>query len=222
MTKNTRSKEDLTKNPKLVIFDFDGVLFDSLNTVWKIIKPFIKKHGFTKVKNKQDFRKLFITNFYTATEHLGFDICHTPELHNEIMNIMETNYDPPIFLGITKIIKKLAQRCTLAVESSNYESAMRRILKAHDLEKYFTFIAGADKEPSKTKRLQNLLQNVRPAAALFVTDTVGDISEAKKAGIPSIAVSWGYHTYRQLKKAHPLDTARTPEELVKKIKDYFG
>ncbi len=176
----------------------------------------------TMIKSMAKNRKLFITNFYTATEQLGFDICHTPELHNEIMNIMETNYNPPIFPNTGKIIKELTQRCTLAVESSNYKRAMKRVLTAHGLEKYFAVIAGADKEPSKTKRLQNLLQKIRPAAALFVTDTVGDISEAKKAGIPCITVSWGYNTYRQLKKAHPLDTARTPEELVKKINDHFG
>lgn len=220
---SAKSKEDLTNSmTTLIVFDFDGVLFDAFDSVWKLLKQYFNKHHFTKVKTKQDFRNLFHTNFYTSTEQLGFDICHTPKLHNDIMSIMKTMYDPPIFPHTAAVIRELAQQHTLAVESSNYENVMRRLLAKYGLEKYFAVVAGADSEPSKAKRLRYLLQHIKPSKALFVTDTVGDIIEAQEAGIPALAVSWGYHTYRQLKKAQPLYVARTPKELVQKIKDYFG
>jgi phosphoglycolate phosphatase len=44
---------------------------------------------------------------------------------------------------------------------------------------------------------------LEPKECAFVTDTLGDLREAKKAKVPTIAVTWGYHGKTRLKKGSP-------------------
>ena len=208
-------------NSQLVIFDFDGVIANAFDQVWTIFKDFFARHQFTKVSTKTAFRNLFFSNFYTATELLGFDICHTPALQQEVQELLHDQYDPPIFEGMKDVIACLAERYCLAIESSNYHNPIMRFLKKQGLEKAFTLVVGADKEISKTKRLRVCVENVNPSRVLFVTDTVGDIREAKAAGIPVIGVAWGYQSYPQLKKEQPHAVVRSPAQLVQEINRYF-
>jgi len=206
---------------KLVIFDFDGVLFDAFDNVWRTLQPIFRRHNFRHIRTPQEFRNLFDQNFYAATEQLGFDICHTPALKKEIANAMIREYHPPLHHGMASIVRQLSINYTLAVESSNFERAMKRMLREHGLLRFFTAIAGADKEAYKGTRMRALVRTFKPAKTIFVTDTAGDVLDARKAGIPTIGVTWGYQSYQQLKKAKPLSIARTPQDLLKKINAFF-
>ncbi len=42
-------------------------------------------------------------------------------------------------------------------------------------------------------RMMEEKYGVRKNDMLFITDTLGDIREADKAGVPTIAVTWGAH-----------------------------
>jgi phosphoglycolate phosphatase-like HAD superfamily hydrolase len=53
---------------------------------------------------------------------------------------------------------------------------------------------------------------------LFITDTVGDIIEAEKCAIRSVAVTWGYHDTTNLTKAKPAAIVNDTTELLSKIK----
>ena len=205
----------------LVIFDFDGVIADAFEQVWNMFQEFFARHHFTKVPTKTAFRNLFFSNFYEATEALGFDICHTPKLQQEMKELLHERYNPSPFAGMKEAIEHLAQNYDLAIESSNYYEPVMRFLKKQGSEKAFTLVVGADEEVSKTKRLKKCIEKLKPNNVLFVTDTVGDIKEAKAVGIPVIAVTWGYQSYPQLKKEQPLALVRTPQDLVQTITTHF-
>lgn len=55
--------------------------------------------------------------------------------------------------------------------------------------------------------------NAKPEDCIFVTDTVGDINEAKKLNIDAIGVTWGLHSREILEEAKPLAIIDTIEEL---------
>lgn len=63
--------------------------------------------------------------------------------------------------------------------------------------------------------------NADSANYLFVTDTLGDIREAEKCNIKSIAVAWGYHPVTTLEKGNPIAIVQTPKELVEAIRTSF-
>jgi phosphoglycolate phosphatase-like HAD superfamily hydrolase len=52
-----------------------------------------------------------------------------------------------------------------------------------------------------------------PKSHLFITDTLGDLKEAAKVGLPAIAVSWGVHSPDRLGQGNALMIVHTVEEL---------
>ena len=55
----------------------------------------------------------------------------------------------------------------------------------------------------------------KPRQTFFITDTVGDIKIARKSGLRTIAVTWGFHGKIVLKKAKPDYIVSTFNELSK-------
>jgi len=102
-------------------------------------------------------------------------------------------------------IKDLASNYTLAIISSSRSSSIRQYLAKHGIEDCFSEIWGRDVDHSKVEKINNLMTKYKadPQHCVFVTDTLGDIEEASKAGIDSIAVSWGLHSVDTLKRGNP-------------------
>ena len=46
--------------------------------------------------------------------------------------------------------------------------------------------------------------DLKPDDCVFITDTLGDILEAKKVNVRSIAVTFGFHDQERLKRGEPL------------------
>jgi phosphoglycolate phosphatase-like HAD superfamily hydrolase len=57
---------------------------------------------------------------------------------------------------------------------------------------------------------------------VFVTDTLGDMLEAKKEHVGAIAVSWGFHSREVLEKGEPFRILEMPSEIVSTVADYFA
>lgn len=118
-----------------------------------------------------------------------------------------------------KILSEIAKQHTLVIISSTIEPLIERFLKKYALNKYFASILGKNFNRSKIIKIKFALKkyNFKPTQSLFITDTVGDMLEAKKCGVGSIAVSWGFHSISLLKKYNPLAIVKIPVELVKLI-----
>jgi phosphoglycolate phosphatase len=54
---------------------------------------------------------------------------------------------------------------------------------------------------------------------VLVTDTVGDVAEAREAGVRAIGVSWGMHSEQQLRDAGAERVALWPQELIAWLRD---
>ena len=61
---------------------------------------------------------------------------------------------------------------------------------------------GGDIHRSKVAKIQMILKKhgIKPAEAIFITDTLGDMREAIKCGVLSIGVTWGFHEKERLQK----------------------
>ena len=55
---------------------------------------------------------------------------------------------------------------------------------------------------------------VKPNGTLIVTDSTGDIKEAKEVGIKSLGVSWGVHNEVALKAENPHFIATKPSDII--------
>ena len=122
---------------------------------------------------------------------------------------------------LKNLIKKIDKEKKLAIVSSTPGSTIRDILEREGIATYFSDFFGSDVDRSKVVKIKMLLEKykVSPDDAVFITDTVGDIMEARECGVESIAVTWGFHEEKTLQKAKPEKIVSTPEDLLKAIQE---
>jgi phosphoglycolate phosphatase len=116
---------------------------------------------------------------------------------------------------LAEIVRDLAQQHMLVIISSMPTQIIREYLTQQGLGVYFADILGRDVDPSKTTKLTMVCaqRGLAPAECAFITDTLGDLLEAAAAGVPTIAVTWGYHTAATLARGNPAAVVHTPDQL---------
>ncbi len=201
---------------KVVIFDFDGVIFDTIDIAYDIVRKTCDKHCKVKINSMKDFLKLYKTNFYEAMKKMGVD--DMGAIKKEQIDRLR-KVKPKPFKGIKDVLKKLKQTHKVAVVSSNFQDIMEMDLKRENMMGLFDIIIGADKIESKIKKIKFILKkfNLDESEALFVTDTSGDLKEAKEAGISTMGVVWGFLPKEELLKVSPDYIAERPEDIIREM-----
>lgn len=108
--------------------------------------------------------------------------------------------DTDIYPGLIPLLEILRDAgIALAVVTNKNEELSRRLLDIMDLSRFFPLVIGGDtlgpdlKKP-KPDMLQFMLRSINSRNALFVGDSEYDVMAAKAAGLPCVAVSFGYAT----------------------------
>lgn len=102
------------------------------------------------------------------------------------------------FPGLTDALETLASEgCLLAVCTNKLERLAARLLDELDLSRRFVAICGADtfgvqKPHPELLRRTIALAKGRDSAAVMVGDSATDIAMARAAGVPVVAVDFGY------------------------------
>jgi len=200
---------------KLLLFDYDGVLFDTKQIAYKLVKKTCEKFCDFKIRNEHDFTELYKSNFYEGMRKRGVKRKELDKISAFAIKELKKK-KLHIHRGIKSTIKLLSQMHEIAVISSNYDDVMKRNLKQNKILEHFHYIYGTEEGESKKIKIKKLMKKAKAkkAEAVFITDTVGDIKEAKKAGIKTLAVTWGFHNKSTLKKAKPDYMANTPKEIL--------
>lgn len=206
----------------ILIFDFDGTLYDSFPWVWAALKhqsEFVPQ--LAKIKNKKDLLKVYEGNFYEQVCRLNrIPVAFAPVLNKRMQACFPSDYRPKMHDGLKPVLRELAKandgQNKLIVVSSNYTGPMMRLLRRDKVQKKFAVVSGADHGHSKTARVADMLAwlGVKAADAYYITDTVGDIKEMKPLGVMCVGVSWGFHSAALLKKAGAQIIVRTPQDLL--------
>jgi len=117
------------------------------------------------------------------------------------------------------VLENLSKRHTLAIVSSNSNYAIERILSGIGYGRFFDEILGSDFMFSKVEKIRHITERsgMQGNGTFYIGDTVGDILEAKQAGVKTVAVTWGWHTKEQLSVANPDSLIDSPEELLEII-----
>lgn len=125
------------------------------------------------------------------------------------------NMQPTV--GMREIIERMAAHHQLAIVSSSLSAPIHDFLVQENLDQYFEGVYGVDVHPSKKIKLEQLFEKYGASAEkfLFVTDTLGDIREATEVHVPSIGVTWGFHSEETLAQGMPKGIASSVEELAK-------
>lgn len=196
----------------LLIFDYDGVLFDTAGIAYSLVSKECRKYCSVPIKTKEEFAELYKSNFYDAMKKRGVNRKDMEKIKKESIKILSRKRLHP-HKGIGAAVRKLSKTHTLTVISSNYDAIMKKNLKRAGILDEFAFIMGTEEGESKRQKIKSLLKSAKAkkSEAVFITDTVGDIKEAKKAGVMTMGVVWGFHSKAMIAKSKPDYIAEKPE-----------
>jgi phosphoglycolate phosphatase len=215
-----------------ILFDFDGTLVDARESAWELFKQTNEQFGLG-IDRRDDFFSAFEGNFFDSLEQAHNDPAKVAEAKAHFLDLMRTDYRPRLIPGMADVVRSLASHYTLAVLSSNTMEAIRRTLGDAGIATCFAHVFSGDVEPSKAASIRQFLadhgyasprhcvanyEEVEPCAlaaenVYLVTDTIGDVAEARRCGIHAIGVAWGMHGAGPLEAAGAERVALWPQEI---------
>ncbi|OPL11339.1 MAG: hypothetical protein AVO39_05720 [delta proteobacterium MLS_D] len=199
---------------KLYLFDFDGVIVDSLTVYREFVASCLEKIDASLSFTAEDFLELFDDNFYEAIAARNIPVDVFMKAAATIAPVDYTKMRP--FPDVVPIVKELSRENLLVVISSNQSEPIEQVLKQENMSGFFRDVLGADHMTSKTDKINHAMKTWKnePGETFYIGDTAGDVREARKAGVRSVAVTWGWHSEERLRAAGPDYIVRTPRDLI--------
>jgi phosphoglycolate phosphatase len=203
-----------TVNKKLVIFDFDGVLVNTLDFSFNEHK---------KLNNTLTWKKF--QDFSNGNFRIGMGKAVLEEnykIPDEWDDVYTKNIkDITISDVLNKTIRTLSLDYILAIVSSSSSKVINKFLEKEKSMELFSDVLGADIHSNKTVKINTLLSkyDVIPEDVVFITDSLGDILEGNVCGVKSIGVTWGIHSKENLENGKPIAIIENPRLLLDAIKN---
>ena len=210
------------KKYKYLLFDLDGIITDSFESVANCFSYALKHFG-VEVKNISELRpalgpplKDSFMNLYGFDEEKAGLAVEKYRERYAIYNTIENKLYPNIE-SVLSGLQKLGYKLVLA--TSKPEEYAIKILKYFDLDKYFFDISGASFDKSRSEKedvLKYLLKknNINDLSlAVMIGDRKYDLEAAQKLGIDAIGVLYGYGDMEELSSYSNVFLAPTPEML---------
>ncbi|MBK1871980.1 MULTISPECIES: HAD family hydrolase [Marinobacter] len=186
---------------KVVIFDWDGTLVDSVDHIADSLHQAATDLGFPALE-REAYRDIIGLGMVEALEKLYPGLSH-----EEITSIREgyANYffrkvttPQNLFEGMGEVVLNLQQSgrgCSVATGKSR--RGLDPALVSSGLGPHFDITRCADETRSKPdpRMLEEILlfYGIKPAEAVMIGDTRYDLEMAQRIGMPSIGVEWGVH-----------------------------
>ena len=199
-------------NFKLVIFDWDGTLMDSVARIVSSMQATALDCELP-VPSAPAVRDIIGLSLYKALPILfaGINERQAEQLLTVYRrHYMELNQTPaPLFMGAADTIKNLhANGYQLAVATGKQRAGLDSVLADTQLTGYFHALRGADQALSKPHplMLEQILAelNLTPSEAVMVGDSSYDLEMAQAIGMSRIGVTYGVHDAARLNQHQPV------------------
>ena len=213
---------------ELVMFDFDGVIVDSLDVFSTAFIDACALAGVPGFTTPEDLLAVMEDNFYDGMRARGVDDARVAEvLHRLGDALIRGRHWLKPFPLVPQVLEDLADARTVVIVTSSPAEVVEGWLRTHEVHGVAD-VAGAEAAHSKVEKIHALLTRF-PGQEVYwyVGDTAGDIREAREAGVTPLGVSWGWHEPEMLIEAGAERIAASPAELLTIIApelagDFFG
>ena len=206
-------------NYKLVIFDFDGTLADTLPWFAGLLNEIADRYGFKRVEpHEYDTLRGFTPK--EISEYLGVPLWKAPLIGADLRRRMAHDIECiSLYPGMEQALRELWDGgATLAVVSSNAETNVRTVLGreiAALIDDYECGVSLFGKAPKLRKVIDHT--GVGRDETIYIGDEIRDLEAARLAGIAFGAVTWGYNSASALEAHGPDVILAAVDELPGKL-----
>ena len=214
--------ERKTFSMALIIFDYDGVLADSLEDLLQFGHEACNRLGIKHIVTKGDLNNLEVMSFASFGQ-----ACEVPEqLVDEFIKIClgsfaEKKSPPAIFPGLGDVVRHLSVNHRIAIVTTNSSQNVNAFLLKHSLYHLIHAVYGVDSPGSKAQKISiaraRLLEGARKESVFMVGDSLSDIYAAKEASVTSVAITWGHQSLEYLLRGNPDYVVTYPQDLIEVI-----
>jgi phosphoglycolate phosphatase len=211
----------------LIVFDWDGTLFDSTALIVGCIQNACRDLGLP-VPPKSEAAYVIGLGLHDALAHVAPTLApeRVPELgHRYRHHYFASQHMLSLFEGTLPMLADLRERQHwLAVATGKSRQGLDEALQHVELRGMFDGTRTADETRSKPhpQMLQELMREfgVEPERTLMIGDTTHDLQLAANAGTASIAVSYGAHEPEAFAQFDTRLVAHSVAELHQWLKDH--
>lgn len=210
---------------KLVIFDLDGTLLNTIADLAAATNQALQHYGYPT--HEVEAYRFFVGNginklFERAlpeTERTEENILKIRSRFVPYYDTHNADLSRP-YPGIPELLRTLQQKgVKIAVASNKYQAATRKLIAHYFPEINFVEVLGQREGiPAKPDPciVHDIIAKagVKQEEALYVGDSNVDMQTAHNAGVTAVGVAWGFRPRTELEALHPAHIIENAEELL--------
>ncbi len=209
----------------LVIWDFNGTLFDDLGIGIEAVNRLLLRRGLKKIESAEEYHKVFGFPIIEYYKRLGFDF--EKESYELLAKEWVKEYTAlestaPLRSFVKELLMKIsALGISQVILSASEKNMLVRQVEALGVREYFDEILGTEDiyAYGKEEMAKRWMANKNAESALVIGDTEHDADVAKKIGADCILICGGHQSKETLEKCGV--PVVSPEDAVKFIVEYI-
>ncbi|MHC4958858.1 MAG: HAD family hydrolase [Planctomycetota bacterium] len=202
----------------LAIFDFDGTLVDSFDTIAGVANRALASLGFPE-RRPEEVRPLVGRALATVMERLSGSAEHAAELCVRYRAFWDEADPAPLYPGMAEVLEAVASSgVSLAIATNRLRPGLEVLLEAHGLLDRFPHRVGGDCMENRKPHPDAVLHiaervGIDPARAVVIGDTTLDVAMGHAAGADTCAVTYGASASAELAAERPTHMVDRPRAL---------
>ena len=209
----------------LAIFDLDGTLLNTIDDLATAVNHALEVNNYP-THSIADYRLMVGNGVRRLIERALPADDRSEAIIDKLLADFRLYYDQHLhdfttpYPGIVDLLEQMRQRgIALAVASNKYESAVRRLISALFPEIEFVAVCGnvegVPTKPDPSIVFRILADHPTPKAdIIYIGDSAVDIETARRAGVTSVGVTWGFRPERELTAALADHIISSPAEIL--------
>jgi len=209
----------------LIHFDYDGVLVDSFDHLLDLTRRVQIQLRSGRKPLPEDLRTIRNLTMEDLGRLIEIPEGMIPRFSSEMFRLLrEDPQELAVYDGIPEVLERLSRNHQIVIVTANARKGVYQTLSRNGLRDWVTDILDGESGGSKAEKILASMKKLgfEKGRTFMVGDALSDITEGKKAGVRTVAVTWGFQSRERLLEGKPDFVAERPAALIDLFESLFS